>query len=87
MGAGLQLLMRDAPVCVEFAPPLSSAQYDELLGVVQRLSTRATIADLKEDVKAAAQRWAVDVVFSKPKPSSRGRSNPSGDDPRARSGL
>ena len=66
METGLRLLMRDGPVRIEFAPNLTAVQYDELLTIVQQISVKATVADLRQDVESAAQRWGVTVTFHVP---------------------
>jgi hypothetical protein len=68
METGLLLLMRDGPVRIEFSPHLTTSQYDELMSIVQQLSTAATVADLRQEVQAAAQRWGVKVAFGRPGP-------------------
>ena len=62
----LKLLMRDGPVSMRFDPSLTPAQYDELLHIVRQDTGKATVADLRKDVKAAAERWGVVVTFTLP---------------------
>ena len=56
--------MFDGPVRMASLPRLTTAQYGELLGIVQRLSTEGTGRDLIKDVREAAERWGVTAVFS-----------------------
>ena len=65
MDSGLKLLMHDGLVRCAFSPLLTSDQYDELTGIVQRLSPAGTAGDLVRDLKAAAERWGVTAVFSR----------------------
>jgi hypothetical protein len=62
----MKLLMRDGLVNVEFSPDLTVHQYEELVGIVQRFSIRATAGDLRDDVQEAAKQWGVAVTFSRP---------------------
>jgi hypothetical protein len=62
MEMGLQLLMRDGPVRVEFSRRLTSAEYDELLTLVQGYGVAATSADLRRDLTAAGERWGIKIT-------------------------
>ena len=66
MQTGLKLLMRDGAVQVEFSPLLNSAQYDDLLAIVQGYARSATRDDLRRDLESAAKRWGVTVTFHIP---------------------
>jgi hypothetical protein len=66
METGLKLLMRDGPVSLHFSPDLNDDQYGELLSIVQAFAVKGTVADLRQDVESAAQRWGVTVTLRVP---------------------
>jgi hypothetical protein len=54
---GLQLLMRDGAICLTFRPRLTAEQYDELMAMTEKATTRAELCFF---VERAVERWQIE---------------------------
>lgn len=61
METGLRLLMRDGAVHVVFQPRLTVEQYDELMRIVDRASSKD---ELREALELSARLWEKEVEFA-----------------------
>ena len=60
METGLRLLMRDGAIRAVFYPRLTSPQYDELLAVVERSTTKD---ELRSGLELLARKWDSRLEF------------------------